>query len=454
MRCRFRLAAAGVVRLLSSVVGVLAVGGAVATAEPIRVAGQVFLSSAGGDFPDYHGPINEMIYSLAGAGLPLARGESLETIPVLGNRGGLTVTRSATPDPLVAGAVHSLSTRLTFTAGRAFEDGWPTQGRAYDIAGDFQFTGGAAVLKPIDFEGFAGRAPVTFAGTLSAFDIDTGALLFRHTLTGRGTGEVTFYPANSTFFQYNYALDPVPEPASLLLLGTGLGWVAMRVRGRRRVGRTTALTVAICLAAGVASADPFTATVGAMQILNVGGDVDIPVPHQEFSYALGRFLGDDGFNGDAFSVSGGGLRIVTSPAPVPFRAGALFNLSTGVTWTLGDFHGCAPDGTACGLYRSSGQFRFDAGNTTLRSDGNTLTGSSPFTFRGDISTRDTETQAPAFQRSVRGQGTATFTLFPDTGHYSYLYSVEPVPEPVTIVMLGGSLGALAVRKWRWSARRP
>lgn len=202
-------------------------------AEPILVTSHVLIDSAGGDFPDFNGPINELIYSLAGAGLPSARGESLETIPDLGNRGGLQVSRSPSPQPLVAGATHSLSTIATFAFGRAFEEGWPQTGRVYDIAGEFRFTGGPAMLRPEPFDELVGRGPIALKGTLSAFDIDTRALLFRRTLRGSGIGEVTFAPANPAFFQYRYSLNPVPEPGTLFLLASGLGWMVVRRRGRR-----------------------------------------------------------------------------------------------------------------------------------------------------------------------------------------------------------------------------
>ena len=230
---RKSLAARNVLR--PAVIG-LALGCApgIVQADTIRVSGNVYMDSAGGDFPDYTGPINELIYSLAGPGLPSARGEVLETIPELGTRGGLEITRSPAP-PLVPGASHSLSTRATFTFGQAIEDNFFSgAGRAYHIAGDFAFIGGSAALTPGEFDVWIGRAPISFIGTLSGFDIHTGALLFRHTLHGSGTGRVTFAPHNPAFFEYAYSLDPVPEPTTVLLFGSGLGWLAMRARRARR----------------------------------------------------------------------------------------------------------------------------------------------------------------------------------------------------------------------------
>jgi hypothetical protein len=200
-----------------------------ARADPIRVSGQLSINSAGGDFPEYRGPINELLFSLAADGIPTLHGEVLETIPALGNRGTLQISRSPTPQPLAAGVSHSLSMRASFTRGRAYEESLGDT-RFYDIAGDFLFTGGMAVLEGDPLGLIGGRAPVQFSGTLSGFDIDTGALLFSRSLHGSGMGQVLFYGPNPPFFDYQYSLDPVPEPGSIFLLATGLGWIAV---GRR-----------------------------------------------------------------------------------------------------------------------------------------------------------------------------------------------------------------------------
>jgi len=82
-------------------------------------------------------------------------------------------------------------------------------------------------------------APFTASGFLAAYDniARTGAPLFSTALSGRGTASVTFIPriegidADSISYQFNDSA-PIPEPATLLLVGSGLS--AMYLRRRRR----------------------------------------------------------------------------------------------------------------------------------------------------------------------------------------------------------------------------
>jgi hypothetical protein len=81
--------------------------------------------------------------------------------------------------------------------------------------------------------------PFTASGFLAAYDniARTGAPLFSTALSGRGTASVTFIPriegidADSISYQFDDSA-PIPEPATLLLIGSGLS--AMYLRRRRR----------------------------------------------------------------------------------------------------------------------------------------------------------------------------------------------------------------------------
>lgn len=205
-----------------------------ASADPIAVTGTVFIDSAGGDFPDIPQPIDELIYTLQGPGLPEARGEVLETSSIHGARGGLVVTTSPVPVPLVAGQPFDLTTRATFTRGQAIEATWPESGRVYDIAGDFLFSSASAILQAGDFGLLVATAPITFDGVLSGSDQATGAILFQQQLRGIGVGRVHLFPENPEFFSFQFDIRPIPEPATLVLIGTGLGGALALKRRRRR----------------------------------------------------------------------------------------------------------------------------------------------------------------------------------------------------------------------------
>ena len=227
------------VRILCGALIVLAYAvGSPATADPIHVRGSVFIDSAGGDFPDIPQPIDELIYFLAGSGLPAARGEVFATSATHGTHGGLVVSRPPVPVPLADGSSFDLSTRATFTLGQAIEATWPDSGRVYDIAGDFRFTTGSTALAAGEFGLLQGAAPFSFSGLLRASEKGTGALLFQKELVGSGHATVNLFQQNPAFFDYRYEFEPVPEPTTLLLMATGIGILHLRRRFQGATPRT------------------------------------------------------------------------------------------------------------------------------------------------------------------------------------------------------------------------
>jgi hypothetical protein len=99
--------------------------------------------------------------------------------------------------------------------------------------GQFDFESGVVAAGA----GVTGSQPFTFTGTLTATpfpdDSGTGPTLFSILLAGSGLATIEFYPeltnggAEVLEIRYDFA-DPVPEPTTLLLAGSGLAAVCRR----------------------------------------------------------------------------------------------------------------------------------------------------------------------------------------------------------------------------------
>jgi hypothetical protein len=115
---------------------------------------------------------------------------------------------------------------------------------SFHLTGMLEFDAPTVVLPPLGPSGsFELFAPFVFRGNVAGFLVDSpGDPIFRFDdLRGRGTVRIFAFGDSSTnlyprpFVSYEFsAVEPIPEPASLVLLATGLSALSLRFRRHHR----------------------------------------------------------------------------------------------------------------------------------------------------------------------------------------------------------------------------